>query len=76
MWGLSVVFLKKSLLEPPFESLAESSMQHFSIKTVFFVAITSAQRVGALKAFMPRLSYVSVLRNKVDLRSHSKFILR
>lgn len=41
---------------------------------VFFVAITSAQRVGALQALMPVLSYMFVLRDNVVLRSHSKFI--
>ena len=55
-WDLGIVL--EVLSKPPYEPLWEASLEHFTLKTVFLLAMASARRCSELQALKFDLQYI------------------
>ena len=70
-WDLPIVLL--SLANPPFEPIDQIDLKHLTLKTVFLLAICSANRVHELKALDAREPYCEFTPRGVSLRTNPLF---
>lgn len=73
-WDLIIMLM--GLMGPPFEPMAFCSLYHLSVKTTFFVAVTSSSRRKMIQAFIAGTLYTVFYKDKVTLRPHPKFLLK
>lgn len=71
-WDLNLVL--SVLSGPPFEPLEESSLRNLSLKTTFLLAITTARRVGEIQAFSSKPPYLTVLEDRIILKTQPSFL--
>ena len=55
-WDLG--FVLKALKKPPYELLREASLKHLTLKTVFLLAMASAERCSELQALVFDPQYI------------------
>lgn len=72
LWDLPLVLNKLS--RKPFEPMATCSLQLFSWKMVFLIAITSASQVREMAAFRHDVPYLRVSENRITLVPDMSFL--
>lgn len=71
-WDLPTVL--RGLQLPPFEPLLEADLLWLSAKVAFFLAITSARRLGELGALLISFPYLQFLQDRVIWRLDTAFL--
>ena len=66
----------EALAKPPFEPLAEASLLHLTVKTVFLVAVASSQRCSTLNALRVSPGHLRFDRLGVRLVPSPSFIAK
>ena len=72
VWDLSVVL--EALLQSPFEPAESASLQAWTWKTVFLVAVTSAARVSEIQALDSRRELLKLTSNRVTMKANPAFL--
>ena len=72
VWDLSLVL--SYLAEDPFEPVERAGLLHWTLKTTFLLAVTSAARVGELQALDSNPNLCVISGDKASLRLNPAFM--